>query len=105
MVKSQREVRLDDQDGEKGRVKKEEKEKRDLVGTLQVHALSKILQATGAQVKKEAETLVSIVGRKVEGMRKGSNSAAKKERPSLVLGNRSQLSPSRKSYLIFKTLE
>lgn len=102
MVKAEREVRLDDQDGKKGKVKKEEKGKRDLVGTLQVHARSTILQATGDQVKKEAEVLIAIIGRKVEGMRKGSDSAAKKERPSLVLRNRSQLSPSPKPHSVSK---
>ncbi|KAG6991183.1 hypothetical protein G7Y79_00055g089590 [Physcia stellaris] len=66
MVKAEREVRLDDQDGKTGKAKKEEKEKRDLVGTLQVHALSQILQASGDQVKREAEVLIGIIGRKVE---------------------------------------
>ena len=42
----------------------------DLKGTLQVHVLAKILQATGEEVQREAETLVSIVRRKVENERK-----------------------------------
>lgn len=42
----------------------------DLKGTLQVHVLAKILQATGEEVKREAQTLVGIVSKKVENERK-----------------------------------
>ena len=44
--------------------------KDDLKGTLHVHVLAKILQATGEEVEREAETLVGIVRRKVENERK-----------------------------------
>lgn len=46
------------------------KRTRDLEGTLQVHVLPKILQATGEEVQREAETLIGIVGNKVEIVRK-----------------------------------
>lgn len=90
MVKAKREVMLNDRDGvnvpgENGEAKKKEKERGDLVGTLQVHALPKIMQATGVEVKKEAEILIAIVGRKVEGARRGSESSGNKERHSSIV--------------------
>ena len=41
-----------------------ENERGDLKGTLEVHTLTTILQATGEQVQREAELLVGIVARK-----------------------------------------
>ena len=48
--------------------------KDDLTGTLHVHALSKVLQATGKEVEREALALVGIVSRKVENERKQPSS-------------------------------
>ena len=41
-----------------------EKERRDLKGTLEVHTLTQILQATGEQVQREADLLVKIMARR-----------------------------------------
>lgn len=51
--------------------------KGDLKGTLQVYALEKVLQATGEDVRREAEALVKIVGRKVNNLREVTASKAK----------------------------
>ena len=48
----------------------------DLKGTLEVHTLTAILQATGKEVQREAEILVEIVGRKCMSQARDGNQKA-----------------------------
>ena len=59
-----------------GAGREKEKEKGDLKGTLEVHTLTMILQATGEEVQREAEILVEMVWRKCRSQSRDSNQKA-----------------------------
>ena len=59
-----------------GAGREKEKEKGDLKGTLEVHTLTMILQATGEEVQREAEILVEIIWRKCSSQARDSNQKA-----------------------------
>ena len=55
---------------------KREKRRRDLKGTLQIHTMAKIVQATGEEVQREAEILVDIIAQRCGAEGLGDNQKA-----------------------------